>query len=65
MTIRERRLAALVEAEASLRLAGLELSPANSDLFTAWVEGRLSGDAVRNELIARSLVLRTTEKRFE
>lgn len=65
MATRETRLAALVEAEASLRLAGLELSPANFDLFTAWVEGQLSGGAVRKKLIDRALVLQASRKRLE
>nr|WP_283161922.1 antitoxin VbhA family protein [Xanthomonas nasturtii] len=51
----ELRREALTEAAASLRLEGLAFSEANDDLREAWIDGRMTGEEVRQGIIARAV----------
>lgn len=51
----EERRQALTEAVASLRLEGLAFGDASADLRDAWVEGTMSGEEVRQRIIARAI----------
>lgn len=52
MTSRIRRQQALIEAQASIRLAGLPISDRDDDLYAAAIEGTLSGP-LRDIVLAR------------
>ncbi|MFW9530010.1 hypothetical protein [Xanthomonas euvesicatoria] len=46
---------AMREAAASLRIEGLGFSEENADLRKAWVEGTMTGDQVREAMMARAI----------
>ncbi len=49
------REAAAREAAASLRLEGLAVSEENADLRKAWIDGTMTGEEVRQAIIARAI----------
>lgn len=49
----ELRAEAVAEARASLRMEGLAISASNEDLFAEFIEGTMTGDEVRQQIIAR------------
>lgn len=53
MAIRLDRANAIADAIASIRSEGLSVDPVFSDLFKAYVEGRMSADDMRREILAR------------
>ncbi|PPU05218.1 hypothetical protein XacyCFBP2565_21900 [Xanthomonas arboricola pv. corylina] len=51
----EQREQAIREAAASLRLEGLSFDPTNEDLRAAWIAGTMTGEQVREAIIARAV----------
>ncbi|CAD2265257.1 antitoxin VbhA family protein (plasmid) [Xanthomonas arboricola] len=51
----EQRERAMREAEASLRLEGLSFDADNADLRAAWIARTMTGDQVREAIIARAI----------
>lgn len=51
----------MADAIASIRMEGLSVDPAFSDLFEAYVKGRMTADDVRREILARISVHRSSD----